>query len=221
MSVRPGLFLRFECGHWGAPGAFAHTHADRLAFILYLDNLPFLIDPGTGSYLVDPVFREFFRSTRAHNTVTLNGQSQARPLACFLYRERVCSELMEASSGEKEIVLAGRVSDYAGVPGLSHSRRLSLDTDARRIIIEDKVEGRGEVDAEVCFSFHPDCRVSLEREGALWFVRASNGARTLTLFPDQNCDIGLHRGEEYPVRGWYSPGFMRRVPADQVVLTLT
>lgn len=215
----PGLFLRFECGRWGAPGAYAHAHADRLSFVLYLDSLPFLVDPGTGAYLADPLFREYFRSSRAHNTVTLNGLSQAEPLACFLHRGAVRSHLTEASTGEDMVSLAGVVSDYGGVKGLAHRRGLILRPSERRLEIEDSVEGVTGVATEICFNFHPDCRISLEREGEVWFVLARNGSREMVLLPDRECDIGLHRGEDYPLRGWYSSGFMRREPACQVALS--
>lgn len=53
-----------------------HAHADSLSFILHLQNQPLLTDPGVSTY--EPGERRSWeRSTKAHNTVTFQGQNTA------------------------------------------------------------------------------------------------------------------------------------------------
>lgn len=217
----PGLFLRFECGHWGAPPCHAHAHADRLSFSLFLYGLPFLVDPGTGSYLAKPEMREYLRSTAAHNCLSLEGRSQAAPRACFFQPEPVWSELIEAKTCEsRQAVLAGQAAVLAGHESPRHTRRLTMDLEGRKLVLEDSLSGLGpdSRNVEIGFVFHPACRVSGPQadNGAL---SVENGAHRLTIQPDPRCTASLHRGESAPLRGWFSRTFGQAEPCQQAVLS--
>lgn len=54
-----------------------HTHADWLSFVLAFKDIPLIIDPGTYVYSSNPERRNEFRSTSMHNTLTVDGKSQA------------------------------------------------------------------------------------------------------------------------------------------------
>jgi hypothetical protein len=47
-----------------------------------------LIDPGTGCYTIDPALRDRFRTTAAHNTVTLDDRPQSEPADPFHWRSQ-------------------------------------------------------------------------------------------------------------------------------------
>ena len=55
-----------------------HKHNDLLSFTLEIDSIPFLIDPGTFCYTADYEMRNLSRSTRLHNTVTIDDTEQNR-----------------------------------------------------------------------------------------------------------------------------------------------
>jgi hypothetical protein len=52
-----------------------HGHADALSFVLYGKHEPLVVDPGVYSYH-EKSWRDHFRSTKAHNTVCIDGQDQ-------------------------------------------------------------------------------------------------------------------------------------------------
>ena len=64
------------------PGA--HTHSDLFSFELFTHGRSFLIDPGSYVYTADADQRMLFRSTKMHNTVTVDGESQD-----IMYRENL------------------------------------------------------------------------------------------------------------------------------------
>ncbi|MFH1860543.1 MAG: alginate lyase family protein [bacterium] len=77
-------YLCFDCGEI-ASGLFkdstpsaAHGHADLLSFELSAFGHPMIIDPGFYTYNGDERLHYYFRQTRAHNTITIDGQSQAK-----------------------------------------------------------------------------------------------------------------------------------------------
>src|SRR6267378_549061 len=61
----------------------AHPHADALAIEYAVEGKAWLIDPGTFTYTGDADLRDQFRSTKAHNTVTVDGQPQSVPAGPF------------------------------------------------------------------------------------------------------------------------------------------
>ncbi len=213
----PGAYLRFECGHWGDGVTWAHSHADRLSFSLFLDNSPVFTDPGTGYYLHDTKMRDYLRSSRAHSTATLDGLSQGVPLATFLWEREIGSSLEEAAVTAREIVLAGRLESgrkAAAGESVIHHRRLCLYRDRSRLVVEDLFQAEGEHEVEIIFNLHPSCQVAME--GAHAVIRTGEG-KVLTLLADKVCRVSLYRGEQDPLRGWFSPGFGRVEPCWQVV----
>ncbi|HYK82586.1 MAG TPA: heparinase II/III family protein, partial [Gemmatimonadales bacterium] len=67
-----GRYASLECGPVGG----GHGHPDRLHLTLHAEGVPWLADPGTGSYLARELL--WYRSTLAHNAPQLDGASQPR-----------------------------------------------------------------------------------------------------------------------------------------------
>ena len=68
-------YLFFDAGPMGPESMPGHGHADALSFILYGEGRPLIVDPGVYSYH-DKEWRDYFRSTSAHNTVTIDHHDQ-------------------------------------------------------------------------------------------------------------------------------------------------
>ena len=66
-----GRYASLECG----PPGGGHGHPDRLHLTLHADDVHWLADPGTGSYVSRDLF--WYRSTLAHNAPRLDGASQS------------------------------------------------------------------------------------------------------------------------------------------------
>ena len=75
-------YLFFDCGHHGTDNC-GHAHADALSFELAVSGLTLLVDPGTFTYTASQDLRDFFRSSAAHNTVTIDGRSWSTPAGPF------------------------------------------------------------------------------------------------------------------------------------------
>ncbi len=66
-----GRYASLECGAAGG----GHGHPDRLHLSLFAGGVPWLPDQGTGSYVDPSLF--WYRSPRAHNAPSLDGESPA------------------------------------------------------------------------------------------------------------------------------------------------
>ena len=64
-----------------------HTHADTFNFELYVNNKPIIVDSGTSTYNICPE-REYQRSTKAHNTVTICEKNSSQVWSGFRVAKR-------------------------------------------------------------------------------------------------------------------------------------
>jgi hypothetical protein len=68
------IYLAIRCGSTGQNAG--HAHNDNLSFELNVRGRDFLVDGGSYLYTPFPNIRNVFRSTKAHNTLILNGLEQ-------------------------------------------------------------------------------------------------------------------------------------------------
>src|SRR6185369_5573288 len=69
-------YLLFDCGPHGTDNC-GHAHADALSFELAVKGRTLLVDPGTYTYTGSKEMRDWFRSSAAHNTLTVDNESSS------------------------------------------------------------------------------------------------------------------------------------------------
>lgn len=128
------LYMQFDAGPFGW-GAAGHSHADTLSLVAWHGGEPVFIDPGTFTYIGNPIERDRFRGTRAHNTITIDNQNQAQTAGPFRWNEKPSVQIqsfLPAQSGG----LVDAVCEYRG---FKHRRRAKLH--AERLIVLDEISG--------------------------------------------------------------------------------
>ena len=130
---------------------------------------PFLIDPGTGCYTVDPTVRDRFRSTRYHNTLTIDGRSQSIPGGPFQWRSIAHAIALDWRTGAEGDFFEGAQAGYAP---LVHQRAVLSRPGCW--IIADRVLGDGVHQADA--HWHLDPSWTATRAGAR-SVRACHARR--------------------------------------------
>jgi uncharacterized heparinase superfamily protein len=83
---RNSSFALIDCGPHGGEIGCGHAHADALSIEFASRGVTWIVDPGTYVYAADPKTRDEFRSTAAHNTVTVDDQSQSVASTPFSWR---------------------------------------------------------------------------------------------------------------------------------------
>jgi Heparinase II/III-like protein/Heparinase II/III N-terminus len=68
--------LAFRCGSVGQRGKGGHSHNDQLSFVLSLGEREIFVDSGTYNYTGFPRERNYFRSTKQHNTLNIKDFEQ-------------------------------------------------------------------------------------------------------------------------------------------------
>jgi hypothetical protein len=211
------IWCRCDGGPHGYLSIAAHAHADALSVEVRYAGVDILADPGTYCYHGERSWRSYFRSTIAHNTAELGGQSQSSEGGPFMW-------VRHAQAREVEVIDDGDIARWTAEhdgygwldPPALHRRSVMLDRASRSIDIIDEIEG-GSYDIRLAFHLGPDVQVRLEGSCAIlgWAVASTQQAARLEL--PLGLSWSLHRGETDPIMGWYSPGLGRRVPAFSVL----
>ena len=117
------VLLAFDHGPLGHLSIAAHGHADALALWLHVDGEPVLADAGTYLYFGSEGWRDRFRGTAAHSTLTLGGEDQSLTAGPFNWR-RVARTTLIAAAGTGLDVEAEH-DGYAGRFGYLCRRRVT------------------------------------------------------------------------------------------------
>ncbi len=198
----------------------AHGHADALSLWLHIDGRPVLVDAGTYLYHSGGPWREHFRSTAAHNTLTMMGESSSTAAGAFNWSHKAESRLLEtptnfAMEAEHWSVEAEH-DGYAERFGYHHRRRLErIGGDG--VQLTDSLRGQG-ADEQIEIGFLIAPGLDLRRTADGWQI--STGQKRLLLIAHAGHLHGwVERGLEKPARGWYSPAFGQRLAAQRLVFT--
>jgi hypothetical protein len=167
--TREARYLSVNYGPYAGP----HTHNDLLSFELYAYGAPLAVDAGIGATYDDPLYEEWYRSSRAHNMVVVNGKN--------IRREGSRGEDVRwATTGPVEYFAAS----HGGYPGIRH-RRAILFVKPDYWVVDDQIEGAQETDT-LSWYLHTPSRMLPYNRGF-----QSTTSTGLTILPAQT---GLRTG---------------------------
>jgi hypothetical protein len=207
----------FDAGPLGYLGIAAHGHADALSMLLSVAGEPLLVDVGTYCYHGALAWREHFRSTRAHNTVEIDGQSQSRSGGRFMWMRHANARLVKTEHTAALQVAVGEHDGYArrGQP-LTHRRSVRFDASAREIEITDELIGEGVHD--LALRWHTAPGVAIARDGSGY--RLAGRLSELRIVPAAQMSCEVVTASEASPQGWVSPGYERKLPSSVIECTL-
>jgi hypothetical protein len=191
-------YLHFDAAPLGFLSIAAHAHADALSFILHVDGMPVIVDPGTFTYHTHKDLRRYFVSTLAHNTVCVNGKNQALQAGPTLWLAHYHCKTLNVGENFVEATHDGYRKD-----GVEHVRKVEYNREKDEFTITDTLHGFSPFTVEIPFHLHPTAKVQLD--GALATVDVSGARRVV---------MALDRKLSYSIRedGWYSEHFGEKVP---------
>jgi Heparinase II/III-like protein/Heparinase II/III N-terminus len=211
----PEIWCRCDAGPHGFLSIAAHAHADALSLEVRHDGVEILADPGTYCYHGEREWRQYFRSTPAHNTLELAGVDQAESGGPFLWttHPRTTTTRCEVG-GEPVQTWSGRHDGYRRLnPPATHERTVTLDSQARTLTVTDRLESAGQPPVRLSWHLGPEISVDLLGGTADLAWRTGRDVQHARLVLPDALVWTRHHGEESPPRGWYSPGFGLRVPS--------
>jgi hypothetical protein len=207
-----------DCGPLGYLSIAAHGHADALSFTLSAGGVQLLVDPGTFAYHTQKKWRDYFRSTFAHNSVTVDGANQSTIGGNFMWLSKAQSTCNVAELDGEEQCFEGEHDGYRRLSDpVTHRRRITFNALTNEFRIEDNLECVGTHAVDICWHFSEHCRVKSDNIT----VRAVAGRVRLTLAMEGPLSPPiLLFGREDPPGGWISRSFDAKRPIHTAVWSL-
>jgi uncharacterized heparinase superfamily protein len=218
-----GNALVLDGGEIGPDEVPAHGHCNTFGYELSLSGRRVIVDSGVDTY--EPgTWRDYYRSTRAHNVLTVDGLEQSEAWAAFRVARR--ARVRDACWDIRPDLawFEGTHDGFArALPGLRHSR-LVVHVPGAFWLIADRVWGReDEHRLESYLHLHPELKLGPPSElgpaGSVIPVQSRDGDVLLQIAPFGFDDHRLARGETDPIQGWYAAEFGRRLPSSVLVLS--
>lgn len=205
--------LVFDHGPLGYLSIAAHGHADALAVTLAVDGKPVLVDPGTYLYHSGGAWRDWFRGTAAHNTLTMPGADQSTVSGAFNWSHKARSRLDRHDNGAQWRLTASH-DGYRKRFGFSHER--SLARTECGFAITDRLVGTDQGrPVQVNFQLAPDLSARIEGHNVI----IMRGPATIMTLAFESGEITVQHGGQGLGGGWISPGFGLKQSADRILWT--
>ena len=195
--------LVVDAGPQGAATA-GHGHADALSICLTSNGRPLLIDPGTCEYMGHDNTRDEFRGTSAHNTMCVDGLSQAAVHGPFAWANLPSVRAEQWVAGQAFDFFVGSHNGYSRLPEPVTHRRTVFSMKDKFWLVRDEAQGTGQHKLELNWHLSPE--ISRRDESDLVFSSENQSEGLAFLVAD-------HAWTTEVLPGWWSPAYGVKKPA--------
>lgn len=194
--------LIFDCGEICPSYLPAHGHCDALSYELSIDGTPILVNSGTYQY-ESGQWRDYFRKTKAHNTVTIDEKEQSQFWGSFRVANRI-NDVKRSQFSHKGIdFIHGSYKTYFGA---IHNRFIGVINEDL-IIVLDEVKAKENEEVRSYIHIAPNMKVELDKS-----VILKDESMCLRIIPVFSKDVLLQKG-------WYSKAFNVKEENNHFVIT--
>ena len=165
--------ILIDCGPHGFLNG-GHAHADVLSFVMAINGVPVFVDSGTYNYTSDLAERDRFRSSHAHNCLTVDERSSSMPAGPFSWKTTADGRLVEwRADGDGSAFLRGTHDGFADL-GVRYERSIDIDF-KDEIRVEDSVSASGTHLYEIHFILSPEFHAEIPDPSARLVIKTRSG----------------------------------------------
>ncbi len=217
-QIADGLFKS------GTPSA-AHGHADLLHFEICAFGENLLIDPGFCNYRGDLEWHRYFRSSAAHNTLTIDGLSQLDHVGILNWSNAPEFFPLQRFAGEFCVAFAGEHHGFKRLPAKAVHRRYFLFVEQKFWLTFDCMhsvlppQNRQQHCIEAHFHTVDYAEIQLSGKSPASFLIQGESATLQANFATRetlSVECSTDRGGDSPEKGWISPTYREKKPASIV-----
>jgi Heparinase II/III-like protein/Heparinase II/III N-terminus len=201
---RNDVVLTFDHGPLGMAPLYNHGHADALSITLSVSGKEMLVDPGTYRYNGEPEFRKYFKGTRAHNTVTIDGLDQAVQETGFIWSRPYKAKLLKREEINGGVFLRADHDGYLRIKDPVRHFRSIISFDEEIFFVKDTFSGRGVHSFELNYHVHPGSQITSKNHG-WWKINHQETVIFVRLLNENS--FSVIKGQKDPLFGWYSPSY--------------
>ncbi len=188
-----------------------HKHADDLSFLLTYGKTDYFVDSGKYSYNEHEKYRKYFRSTLAHNTITVDGKSY--PLTEGQVKKSKMSRYKNTSNYS---YVTGSHTLYKGV---TIKRTVVYFNNRNSILVRDVVQSPQKHTYSEVFNIGKDVQVKSTNNKT--FILKSKLENKQIEFKQltKASKFKRYTGSTNPIGGWQSLEFNKKLPITQLQFT--
>jgi Heparinase II/III-like protein/Heparinase II/III N-terminus len=203
IHTKNNVQLTFDHGPLGLSPLYNHGHADALSITMSKDSKMILVDPGTYRYNGAYKWRMYFKGTRAHNTVTVDGLDQSVQETGFIWSRPYNVKLLGLKDNKKQFLIQAIHDGYIRLKlPVWHQRDLLIFNETC-FLLRDSFKGQGLHNFEINFHLHPDA--SSVKFDDWWMINNQGCKIFLRLL--EGSDFKTINGQTCPIHGWFSQSY--------------
>jgi len=210
ISRKNDNFLMVSAGQNGQRGSGGHSHNDKLSFEICINGKNIIVDPGTYLYTASPELRNKFRSTKYHNTVSIDSQEQNRFVegSLFLLKSDSNVKVKVWESNKRYDFLDAEHYGFTRFKNpIIHRRQIIFDKKNIRIYVRDIIKGKGRHLYEAFFRLSDNIGFNQYNNGKSVVFKISGDVNFKLFTPNVNeLDFEL-------TEGWISRGYGEKFKA--------
>ncbi|WP_181903691.1 alginate lyase family protein [Priestia megaterium] len=188
-----------------------HKHADDLSFILNYGKTDFFVDSGKYNYSYTDPYREYFKGTLAHNTVTVDKKSFP------VTKDQVNRSKISSSEINKTYnYVTGSHELYKGV---KISRTLVYLKNTNSILVRDVMESNKNHTYTDIFNIGKDVDVKKSASRVFTLTSKLDQQQIELIQLTKMSTIKNYKGSASPIAGWQSLEFNKKLPITQLQFT--
>ncbi|MBA2620617.1 MAG: alginate lyase family protein [Acidobacteria bacterium] len=207
-------FLLIDCGEHGFLNC-GHAHADALAFVLSSSGEPIFVDSGTYNYTSDLEARQLFRSTAAHNCLTVGGESSSIPNGAFSWKTIANAELLEWRADENHVFFRGKHDGFERF-GVDYEREILLEKNGSVHLI-DSIKSPQSNAYELNFILSPHLSAEIKNDAVAIFDKKNRAQTALNIYTETVAENTTGKGSWKIENCWISPRYGKKIEAKKLV----
>ncbi|RMF33051.1 MAG: hypothetical protein D6759_07460, partial [Chloroflexi bacterium] len=214
-------YMHVDCGFFGHEPVPNHGHADALSLVLHAYGHTLLPDAGAYGYYLGLDWRAYFRGTRAHNTVLVDGADQSELLGIRHVGRVARTVLRRWFSNPAFDLVDGSHDGYARLdPPVLHRRVvLFVKGEAPYWLVLDHLTGSGVHQVTALFHLAPTMQWHQDEGGRVHAWLEDSAALHLLPWRGGRLSTQIISGSTQPIQGWVSLESGERLPAPTVCYT--
>ncbi len=213
---KPKGSMLVDTGPIGYPPSMAHGHADILSFVLSINDLIIIDDPGTFSYLGFSDTRQYFKGTSSHNTIVVDDKSQSEYKNSFVWGKAPKVSIIRKISNKHYDLIDVSHNGYARLTDPVIIRRIIFFLKPSIWIISDLIESKNQHKYELFFHLHPMTALQKDKQGFLLTRTNKQKQSLLAIMLAEETENGkmLFNISVQNAKCWYSERYGKKVPSN-------
>ncbi len=207
-------FLLIDCGEHGFLNC-GHAHADTLSFVLTANGEPIFIDSGTYNYTSNLEARQIFRSTAAHNCLTVNGESSSIPAGAFSWKSIANARPLEWREDDNSVYFRGTHNGFARF-GVGYEREVLLKKHDS-VVLTDSIKSVNLNSYELNFILSPRVGAEIKNDSITVFHKKNREQVLLNVYTEIIAENVGGNGVWKIENCWVSPRYGAKVESKKLV----